>query len=896
TIFAELDLDTSRYLKSQQKLLQDATHTTLNIEQNFKNLGVKSSAEMDLMRAKITNSFDMIANSSKATANDILRAEQAKNDKLKQLNEQQYGAQTSTLGKMKDNWLATSAAIVAAGYAVSKVVGAVSGVVMASARYETLGIVMRVVGNNAGYTGEQMTAFQLGLEKTGISMSGSRQALTRMAQAQLDLTKSTQLGRIAQDAAVIGAMNSTEAFNQMVYGIQSANVRVLRTIGINVSFEESYQKVAKQLGRTAASFTESEKAAIRLQAVLDVGPTIAGAYEGAMETAGKQLFSLERHFDNLKVLAGAAFTPALAEMVQIITGTVTDLNSELGGESKDAIQTWATNLRIGIISVEAEFMRVAMLLDKIGGTMTSAQMLLYGPGALLGFESSQKRFEDAAKANIEYEDRYKATDKALEALALKQIKLEESLTDAGKAAAKAAEKAGEQRRMAAIKTTKAIIEETEKEKKAREAAAKEDQKLIDQGMTAWLKAIDEKEDADIKAGAETIKRHKDEAKADQKLIDQGMTEWLKAIDEKEDADIKAGKDMLTRHKKEADERLRAERDVYSDLRGYDSQYYEASKALIDKQAQAYRELGVDEVAVAAWVAEEHQKAENKKLLATGTFVDGVNVGLREMEKNTLTFGKAGYDTFNTFATSSKTALSTILFDSIKTGTFDAQKVWESFADTMLKKLTDTIAQMIVQWGIYQAAMYAASAFGFQLPGGIINPFAAATGPGSVIGAGASIYGALQGGTTAAGAAGFGAGGAGMAMAPTGFGAGAGGAGMAAAPSGFGAAGMGPLATAGLVAGTVLAPLAIYGLLGGFSDEAGAPATQFTPEGFAFDHYYFNRNLNMAGMISGGENFMPIDLAKTWKDYYDAWFTIMAQQYGTTIPKTMTTEQAWAQAG
>ena len=43
-IFVELDLDASRYLKGQQQLLKDATTTSLNIEQNFKNLGIKSSA------------------------------------------------------------------------------------------------------------------------------------------------------------------------------------------------------------------------------------------------------------------------------------------------------------------------------------------------------------------------------------------------------------------------------------------------------------------------------------------------------------------------------------------------------------------------------------------------------------------------------------------------------------------------------------------------------------------------------------------------------------------------------------------------------------------------------------------------------------------------------------
>ena len=222
-------------------------------------------------------------------------------------------------------------------YAAGKLV---KDVALAAARFETLGVVMKVVGNNAGWTGEQMENFSKGLEKTGISMSGSRQALTRMTQAQLDLTKSSELARIAQDAAVIGNINSTEAFNQMVYGIQSANVRVLRTIGINVSFEQSYQKVAAQLGRTSASFTETEKAAIRMQAVLEAGPRIAGSYEAAMDTAGKKLLSLERHFDNLKVLSGEAFTPILGILVDELTASLVGLNKELSGpEFKEWIES-----------------------------------------------------------------------------------------------------------------------------------------------------------------------------------------------------------------------------------------------------------------------------------------------------------------------------------------------------------------------------------------------------------------------------------------------------------------------------------------------------------------------------------------------------------------------------
>ncbi|MFA5154796.1 MAG: hypothetical protein WC554_19780, partial [Clostridia bacterium] len=483
TVFVELDLDPSRYTKSQQQLYKDATQTSLKIEDNFKKLNIKSSAEFDLMRQKATNAFEMIAASSKATSNDIYRAQQAHTAQMKRLNEQQYGHQTSMIEGLKKNWMAASAAIVAAWYAASRAIGAVSDVVLASARYETLGIVMRTVGNNAGYTGAQMESFAQGLEKTGISMTASREALARMVQAQLDLTQSSKLARIAQDAAVIGNINSSEAFTRLIYGIQSARVEMLRTIGINVNFENSYQRVAKETGRVATSFSESEKAAIRMNTVLESGVQIAGTYEAAMETAGKQLLSMERHFENLKVLAGEAFTPALAEIVEVITGSVVGLNGELSGESRDAIHSWGVNFRIALISVEAEIMRLGMLLDKFGGTLTSAKMLLYGPGRALGFESSTKRFEAAADANIEYENRYKATDKALEALALKQIKLEESLTDAGKARHKAELDALEKKRMASAAASKV----TENTNTVDEKAAKEAQKLHEFLVDLYIK-------------------------------------------------------------------------------------------------------------------------------------------------------------------------------------------------------------------------------------------------------------------------------------------------------------------------------------------------------------------------------------------------------------------------
>ena len=371
----------------------------------------------------------------------------------------------------------------AVAYGVLKLAQYVKDVAMLAARYETLGVVMHRVGLNAGYTGAQMETFAKGLEKAGISMVASRESLARMIQAHMDLNDASKLARVAQDAAVIGNINSSEAFMRLVYGIQSAQVEMLRTIGINVSFENSYKKVAAATNRTVESFTEAEKSQIRMNAAMDASQQIAGTYEEAMGTAGKQVLSLERHVENLKVLLGLAFTPALTEIIEQITGAIVDLNGELSGNSKDKISDWGNSFRLVLIEIETEITRLAMLIDKIGGTLTSAKMLLYGPGSALGIDSSVKRFENAAQENMDLESRYKKSEQALLELAKKYNEIESSMSASSKARAKAEQEASDEiiaTRQKVLNIAKALAEEDEKISSEAKAEAEKASKHAEQ--------------------------------------------------------------------------------------------------------------------------------------------------------------------------------------------------------------------------------------------------------------------------------------------------------------------------------------------------------------------------------------------------------------------------------
>ncbi len=181
-----------------------------------------------------------------------------------------------------------------------------------AARNETLAVVLDVVGRNAGYTKSQMLDTASAVAELGITTGNSRKLVVRMTQAHLDLADATKLARVAQDAAVVGNINSSEAVHRLIHGITTLQPEVLRNIGIAVSLEQEYADLAKTTGRTTDSFSQAEKQQIALNAVLREGGTLAGTYEEAMDTAGKQINSLARHAETASEELGKLFEPALS--------------------------------------------------------------------------------------------------------------------------------------------------------------------------------------------------------------------------------------------------------------------------------------------------------------------------------------------------------------------------------------------------------------------------------------------------------------------------------------------------------------------------------------------------------------------------------------------------------
>jgi hypothetical protein len=261
TIFAELDLDASRYTQGQQKLLKDATSTTLNIEQNFKNLGIKSAAEMDLMRAKIKNSFDMIANSSKAAGNDRVRAEEAMNAKLKALNDQQFGAQTSSIDKLKNNWIAAAAAVTAAIALIHKGMAYIEE----GAKAMQVESSFKIMADSAGVNSEHLIESMKKATRETIDDSAMMQKAVKLMTLGYNPEQIERFSQVVITASQIAGTTAAEAYDELADAIANRMPKALVRMGAVTREQMKIVNAAIEAGADSIALYELAMANLELK-------------------------------------------------------------------------------------------------------------------------------------------------------------------------------------------------------------------------------------------------------------------------------------------------------------------------------------------------------------------------------------------------------------------------------------------------------------------------------------------------------------------------------------------------------------------------------------------------------------------------------------------------------
>jgi len=210
-------------------------------------------------------------------------------------------------------------AIGAAGTAV------VVGLGLFASRVEEVGALLEVTRRNAvslaEAEGDMAKAAMLNTDAVKAQVQGIRdlhlsglvatETVAALIRYNLDMTKATELARLAQDAATFAMQDSSQAVEGLIHGITTLQPRVLRSYGIMVNLNEAYRVFAAQNNLVATELTQAQRQQAAFNAVLAQAPAIAGAYEAAMSTASKQIRSLNTDIQDLSEEFGEHFTPVL---------------------------------------------------------------------------------------------------------------------------------------------------------------------------------------------------------------------------------------------------------------------------------------------------------------------------------------------------------------------------------------------------------------------------------------------------------------------------------------------------------------------------------------------------------------------------------------------------------
>jgi len=636
-IFVEIDLDRSKYDKALQNMLSSTEGKIVTSERAFKNLGVKTDETFTRMKANAVKSFEAIAQSGTASANEIRRAQEAMNKKLAALNEKQFGKQLSLMDKMKANWIALTAS--AAGFIIvlSQVQNGLIAITQAGVDMQRIKISMESALGSASAAGDALAYVRGESNRLGLSFQEQSRSFTKLAAA----AKGTALeGQGVRDIFTAVA----EAATALQMSTDDANGSLIAISQMISKGKVSAEELRQQLGeRLPGAFNIAAKAmgvtTAELDNMLKKGEIISedfiprfasalrdqysGSIEQASQSTSAEIERMKTAYFDLKVAMADTFgdttvsairsvTSALREMKEIIpliANAVSFLDQRFGalGEKFKALNAARDNIS-AVISGKRDWNTGEYLRPTSGTTM---------PMNVEGYRAA-KSLDEMISGLGETTAKYGQSGSSVK----------KSLSDAGKAANKAAEE------------IKRLVEQADKFIRK----ASEEVELA--GLTGLRAALRQNE-------IEYENTLKTFAGLKGAKLDEATASALAVKNMKDEAAV-----------------LRETND-------------QRQKAVNAAKEQAQHERDMAELA--------RQNAEKY-----GTFAEGWVVGLKEFQENAITTFKAGSDAVASLAGAMSSTMSTMFFDVI-TGRFESLRdAFKSFGDSILRIFTDMLAQMAVK--------------------------------------------------------------------------------------------------------------------------------------------------------------------------------------------------------
>ena len=213
---------------------------------------------------------------------------------------------------------------VAAG-ALIAIVGAINlkEAVEYAARLETMNKVMVAVGNNAGYSREQLTDYESQITSLGISSIAAKEAIAQMASAGLELgdvsgngtSQVAELAEAAQNLSIVAGTDASEALSNLIINVKQLDTEGLRNMGIVLDQAAAQDQYAEKVGKSAGALTEAEKQQAAMNYVLSEAGKLNGVYAASLDTLDSRLSSMGTAQSNIAASIGQLLLPAYKALI-----------------------------------------------------------------------------------------------------------------------------------------------------------------------------------------------------------------------------------------------------------------------------------------------------------------------------------------------------------------------------------------------------------------------------------------------------------------------------------------------------------------------------------------------------------------------------------------------------
>lgn len=672
-VYVELALDDKVYKQKLAETLTSVTATAKGIETSWRVLGQKSDAIYEQQRRSAENAYTLIKNAATSTARDIIRAEEAKNEKISRINDQQFGHQATAIEKLKSNWLAASAAVVAAWALIGKAMSYAE----LGAKDMKIESSFNVMAEAAGVAADVVLENMQRATKGTIEQSELMQKATKLMLQGYNAEQIERLSKVAGTAAIYAGQSTAEAFDGLADAMANRMPKALVRMGAITREQMKIVTAAIEGGADSMALYELAMANLELKQKM---------LTGTQNTASVSIQQFKVQLEETKEAIG-----------KFIIG---------GAQKLYGMFQWIASGAITAASAIPKFMQwvselSAWVNNKIGNTGMASVASRDAASMKATYESMSNAAGDLAnKAVNNITGQADAAAKASKSeIADAQKKVDTQMALMKKyAGAKEAQTEEEKRRHAILRS---VSDENnrayEKETAAAEHSAKMKTLLGMNELNYSLNVIDQKETALNKwyeyQSSAIMKYEKDvdrQQAALNSLYADYEKKWESLENQKEETTARVDNFRREIIVSSRDWEIIQRDTLLEDERTKGGQRVKIAESTWD-QIYEYEQLTGEKI--------KKDQIDNIDLMLSeykDTYAGGVKSALYDIQKDAMTVGKASYSLTKDFATQSKDTLSNVLFDGIKGDMKSFSDYFSKFTDSLLKAFTDMVAQMVAQ--------------------------------------------------------------------------------------------------------------------------------------------------------------------------------------------------------